>query len=69
MTTPLETLIHEQTKYTMSESSRIAIEKIAQEIAVEALNDEEFRRALRAQVRAAARRIMADLTRDQGTTP
>jgi hypothetical protein len=61
----LEDLIHAQAAHTVSDSVRLAIEQIAIEIAKETLNDEEFRRALRAQVRAMAQRLLADLDRPQ----
>jgi hypothetical protein len=61
----LEELIHAQAAHTVSDSVRLAIEQIAIEIAKEALNDEEFRHALRAQVRAMAQRLLADLGRSQ----
>ena len=67
MTRPsrLEDLVHAQAADTISDSVRLAVEQIAIEIAKEALNDEEFRRALRAQVRAMAQRLLADLDRPQ----
>ena len=52
----------------MTESVRIAIEQIGAEMAKEALADEEFRRTLRALVRTASQRIMADLLRENGGT-
>jgi hypothetical protein len=53
------------TAHTMSESLRIAIEQAAGEIAKDMLADEEFRRALRAQVRQIAQQLLADLARPQ----
>jgi hypothetical protein len=61
----LEELVHAQAAHTVSDAVRLAIEPVAIEIAKEALSDEEFRRALRAQVRAMAQRLLADLDRPQ----
>ena len=66
--TLLEELVRTQTTHTMTESVRIAIEQIGAEMAKEALADEEFRRTLRALVRTASQRIMADLLRENGGT-
>jgi hypothetical protein len=63
--TLLEELVHDHTAHTMSDSLRIAIEQAAGEIAKDILADEEFRRALRAQVRQIAQQILADLARPQ----
>jgi hypothetical protein len=57
----LNQIIEEATARTLVGSISISIEKIAEEIAKEALCDEEFRESLHAMVRAAAKRIMAEL--------
>jgi hypothetical protein len=59
--TNLERIVEEATARTLVGSVSIAIEKIAEEIAKEALADEEFRESLRALTRASAKQIMARL--------
>jgi hypothetical protein len=59
--TNLERIVEEATSRTLVGSVSIAIEKIAEEIAKEALADEEFRESLRALTRASAKQIMARL--------
>ena len=61
MNTRLDEIIREVTSKSPARVSR-AIEKMAEEAAKEILSDPEFRESLHALVRAAAKRIMADLT-------
>jgi hypothetical protein len=61
----LDRIIDEVTSRTLVGSVSVTIEKMAEEIAKETLSDEEFREALHALVRTAAKRIMAELTEAQ----
>jgi hypothetical protein len=61
MAKPLDQIIAEMTSRRLAGRLAHSIEKVAEEIAKEALADEEFRQSLRALTRAAAERIMADL--------
>lgn len=47
--------------YVISESTRAAIEKIAEDFAKEALSDPEFRAYMKREATAAARGVVADL--------
>jgi hypothetical protein len=67
--TNLERIIEEVTSRTLVGSVSIAIEKIAEEIAKEALADEEFRESLRALTRASARQIMVKLAAAKEANP
>jgi hypothetical protein len=57
----LDQIIEDVTSRTLSGSISISIEKMAEEIAKETLSDAAFRESLHALVRAASKRIMADL--------
>jgi hypothetical protein len=54
-------LAHEGSHYVLLESTKAAIEKMAQEFAREALADPEFRAQMRAEVRAAMHELVAFL--------
>jgi hypothetical protein len=61
----LDQIIEEVTARTLVGTVSVSIEKIAEEIAKEALSDEEFRESLHALVRAASKKIMAQLLAEQ----
>ena len=63
--TNLDRIIKEVTSKSLVGTVSISIEKMAEEIAKEILSDEEFRKSLRALTRAAAKQIMADLTKSK----
>jgi hypothetical protein len=58
----LDRIIDEVISRTLVGSVSIGIEKMAEEIAKDVLADEEFRESLHALLRAASKRIMAELT-------
>jgi hypothetical protein len=53
---------------TLTTAVSVAIERIAEEIAKDALNDEEFRQDLRTMVRARSRAIVDRLLREQASS-
>jgi hypothetical protein len=57
----LNRIIKEVTARTLVGSISLSIEKIAEEIAKDALSNEEFRESLHALIRAASKKIMAQL--------
>jgi hypothetical protein len=57
----LDQIIEEVTARTLVGTVSVSTEKIAEEIAKEALSDQEFRESLHALVRAASKKIMAEL--------
>jgi hypothetical protein len=59
--TLVQQIAEEATKHVLLESTRAAIEKMAQDFAREAMADPEYREHLRREARAAAREIVAAL--------
>jgi hypothetical protein len=68
MATHLERLIDRVGEGTLTTAVSVAIERIAEEIAKDALNDEEFRQDLRTMVRARSRAIVDRLLREQASS-
>jgi hypothetical protein len=62
--TLLEQIVAETTARTMTESSRLAIEKVAVELAQDALKDEEFRKSFHEMIRRYARATWEQLQQD-----
>jgi hypothetical protein len=58
---PLDALIREATGYAVTATIRIAVEKVAEEIAKEALADPAFRTTLRGLVQRYTEETMRDL--------
>ena len=65
----LNQIVESVTARTLVGSISVSIEKIAEEIAKEALSNEEFRESLHALVRAASKNIMAQLLATEPKTP
>jgi hypothetical protein len=59
--TLVQQLAEESAKHVLSESTRDAIDKMAEEFAKDMLADKEFREHLRREARAAAREVVAAL--------
>jgi hypothetical protein len=59
----LNGLVREAVGYTLTATIRIAVEKIAEEIAKEILNDPDFRAFLKAATQRYAEQAMKDLLR------
>jgi pantoate kinase len=59
--TLLQRIAEESTKHVLLESTRAAIEKMAEDFAREAMADPEYRDLLRREARAAAKEIVAAL--------
>lgn len=59
----LDALIRDATGYAVTATIRIAVEKVAEEIAKDALADPAFRTTLRTLVQRYAEETMRDLTR------
>ena len=59
----LRWMAQQQTSHVLLESTRAAIDKIAEEFAKEVLADPEFRKQTRKEVRAAMREVVAELKR------
>jgi len=57
----LDALVREATGYVFTSAVRLAIERIAEDIAKDALADEQFKQALRALVQKHAQAILASL--------
>jgi hypothetical protein len=67
--TLLERLVDERAGHTVTNAVSVAVEKVAEEIAREALSDETFRHALRTMVRTRSQAILDRLLRDGGDEP
>lgn len=64
MATLLEKIVDERVGQTLVGTVSVAVDRIAEEIAREALKDETFRRALRELVRARSQRLLDQLLRN-----
>ena len=61
----LQQIVEEVTARTLVGTISLSVEKIAEEIAKEALSDESFRESLHALVRAASKKIITQLATEQ----
>jgi hypothetical protein len=62
--TLLERIVEERVGQTLVGTISVAVDRIAEEIARDALADEEFRRSIRELVRVRSRALLARLLRD-----
>ena len=63
MATLLEKIVDERVGQTLVGSVSVAVDRIAEEIAREALDDQTFRRALRELVRSRSQKLLDELLR------
>lgn len=67
MATLLEKIVDERVGQTLVGSVSVAVDRIAEDIAREALGDETFRRALRELVRDRSQKLLDQLLRNGGS--
>ena len=60
----LRQLVENSSSYVLMESTRAAIEKMAEEFVKESMADPEFRAAVRSETREAVRKLVAGLRKD-----
>jgi hypothetical protein len=65
----LERLARETSGHVLLESTRAAIEKMAEEFARDALSDPEFRAEMRRETKAAVRELLAKLAEQKASRP